>query len=295
VNGPATPVGQSDTYTLTTYASTNGTGSALDTGSVSFTPVPATNNAESVTLQGIPAIVAISGVPSTYAANASHASALAVVVEDAAGDTIASGSYANPVTISATDANGPQGVQLTGTHAGSCTAPTSCVSLTAATDTVSLAYGGIAENAVTISSSGTGLVSAGTATFTPVLNAITGDASNATSVLGGTGIDLYTNNSGSTVGYSGVVKYYENGFTNSPYNKQLTTSSTASCSTFATVTQGANASGETPFTATSVASPVAGQCTLTVTDSLTDQSNALPTFKVDYTTSSIGASGKHRN
>lgn len=292
VSGPPAPAGASATMVLTTYASSDGSGAALDTGTVTFTPTIGIVNNESVTLQGIPATVAISGVPTSFAANASNSSALTVSVADAANQTIASGAYANPVTISATDANGTQGVQLTGTNAGSCSAPTTCVSLTSATDTATLHYGGIAENPITISSGGTNLTTAGTATFTPVLNAITGDASNPTTQLGGTGIDLYTTNSASSVGYSGTVSYYENGFTNSPYNKTLALN--GSCPTIASLQTGANVSGETPFTAQTVASPSGGQCTLTVTDGLTDQPNALPTFKVTYTASTIGVSGKTR-
>ena len=157
-----------------------------------------------------------------------------------------------------------------------------------------------------LASSATGVTggNAGTATFTPLLNAITGDVGNPTTASStirvlataahGTGIDLFTSLNTSPTGYSGSVKYGELGFTNSPYNKQLAITGAASCSTFATLATGANATNETPFTATSIASPVAGSCTLTVTDNLTDQPNTLPTFVVTYTTGAVNITSKVR-
>jgi hypothetical protein len=293
VNGPPSPPGVVNTFTVTTFDTNNGTGNALDTGTDTFTPIAGQNNPQTVTLMGIPASVAISGVPANFAANtAGQTATLSVTASDADGNTISSGTYANPITLTDPDTNGTQGSQVTGTNVGSCGSAT-CVTLTGPADTATLNYGGLAENAVSLAATATGVTTAN-ATFTPVLNAITGDAGNTTTSLGGTGIDLFTNDSGSPLGFAGTVSYGELGFTNTPYNKQLSVTGGAACSTFATVTAGANASNETPFTATAIASPVSGQCTLTVTDNLTDQPNALPTFKVTYTTSSVSASGKHR-
>jgi hypothetical protein len=294
VNGPPSPPAQSDAYTVTTYDATNGTGNVLDTGSVTFTPTVATNNAVNITLMGVPYTVAITNVPASFSANTgSQTQNLTVTVKDHSAQTI-TGTYANSVRITDPDAETTNGTHLTGTHNGSsCT--NSCVDMTASTDVVTLNYGGLAENAVTIASSGTNLGTAGTAVFTPLLNAITGDGANSTTLSGGgTGIDLFTNNSGSASGYSGTVKYGELGFTNSPYNKALSLTGTGACTNWATVTAGANASNETPFTATAVASPVAGICTVTVTDALTDQTSTLPTFKVTYTTSSVNNNSKNR-
>lgn len=293
VDGPASPPGVLNTFTITTFDTSNGTGNSLDTGTDSFTPTAGQNNPQSVTLMGIPASVVIGGVPANFAANtAGQTATLSVTVSDADGNAISSGTYANPVTLTDPDTNGTQGSQVTGTNVGSCGSAT-CVTLTGPTDTATLNYGGLAENPATLAATGTGVTTA-TATFTPVLNAITGDAGNSTTSLGGTGIDLFTTDSTSPLGFSGSVSYGEFGFTNTPYNKQLSVTGGAACSTFATVAAGADASNETPFTATAIASPVNGQCTLTVTDTLTDQPNALPTFKVTYTTSSVSASGKHR-
>lgn len=288
ISGPASPPGQLDAYTITTFDSGNGTGNQLDTGTTSMTPVPSQDNNASVTLQGIPYTVSISGVPTAWHANTSgQTQNLTITVADHSGETI-TGSYANSVRITDPDIETTNGTHLSGTHTGSgCTS--SCVDVTADTDTVTLNYGGLAENAISLSSSGANLGTAGSATFTPLLNAITSDAGNSLSQYnGGTtpGVDLFSTDSGSGVGYSGSVKYGELGFSNSPYNKQLGLSGTSGCTSFATLSVGSNTSNETPFTATTTVSPSAGHCSLTVTDSLTDQTNTLPTFIVTYTSTS---------
>jgi hypothetical protein len=294
VSGPASPAGQSDAYSLITYDAAGGTGNALDQGSVTFTPTEGAPNPQNVVLMGIPYTVAITGTPTTWHANTSGQTAnLTVTVKDHSGQTI-TGTYANQVVITDPDTQLTNGTKLTGTNVdGSCVSD-SCVDMKTSTDTATLNYGGLAENPVVLASSGTGLGTAGTATFTPLLNAITSDGANPTSSLGGVGIDLYTSLSTSTVGYSGTVSYKELGFTNSPYNIQLSTTGGSSCSAFATLSTGANASNETPFTATAISTPVAGTCTLTVTDSLTDQPNTLPTFVADYTTGQVNVNSKVR-
>ena len=293
VSGPPSPPGQLDNYTLVTYDGSNGTGNALDTGTVSLTPVAGQANSASVTLKGIPATIVISGVPNNFAAGtAGQSAALTVVVTDADGRPI-TGTYASPVTINAPDPNS-LGVTLTGTNPG-CAGH--CATLNGSADSVSLLYGGVAENPITLTSAATGVTgaNAGSAVFTPVLQPIVW-FSGPTSVSAGSpkGVDLFTNDNTSPIGYTGTEVYAENGFTNPPYSMALSVTGAAGCATFATVTTGADTANGTPFTATSIASPVAGICTLTVTDNLTDQPNALPTFVVTYTTSSLGANGKHR-
>jgi len=293
VDGPPSPPGEADAYSITTFDAAGGTGDALDIGSTVFTPTAGIVNNVTITLLGIPFSVAISGVPANFSANTPAQSAgLTVAVADHAGQTI-TGTYANPVRVTDPDAQTTNGTHLSGTHAGSgCT--NSCVDLQASSDTITLGYGGLAENPVTLTSSGTGIGSAGTATFTPLLQAIVFD-NGTTSLLGGNGIDLFTTDSGSPVGFSGTEQYTELGFTNSPYLDSLAITGAAACSSFATLTTGANdPTHGTPFTATAIAAAVAGQCTITVTDNLTDQTHALPTFVVDYTTSSFSADGKPR-
>ena len=311
VNGPPSPPGHVDAYSIVTYDTAGGTGAKLDRATASITPTAGQNNSVNVTLMGIPFTIAISGVPTTWQANtASQTADLTVTVADHTGQTI-TGTYASPVIISDPDAETTNGTKVTCTPpntSASCVATlnagtNSSVSIADSTNGVRLNYGGLAENPVTLSSSNTDVTAtsgtAGTKIFTPLLNAITSDGANPTTFYtgGGPGIDLFTNDNTSAIGYSGTVKYGELGFTNSPYNKQLTTNptgSTGACSTFASLATGSNTSNETPFTATSIASPAAGVCTVTVTDSLTDQPNALPTFKVTYTTSGVNASSKHR-
>lgn len=289
VTGPAWVTGQSNTYTLTTFDANNGTGNPLDTATVTFTPTPG-QTTQAVTLQGIPGIVTITGASALTAGTQNQSEALTVTVKDAAGQII-SGPFAHPVRIADADTRS-YGTSLTGTNAGTgCTG--SCVDLTQPSDTVTLDYGGLAESPVTLTSSGTNLSSAGTATFTPSLNPILPDSGDPLSSLSSCtwvpcyGIDLYSSSSSSS-GYSGTVYYKEAGFTDAPYNQSLLGPGSSICSTFATVTTAANVNGETPYSAAAIASPVAGSCTVTVTDGLSDQTNLLPTFVVTYTTFSGG-------
>ena len=312
VNGPPSPPGHLDAYSIVTYDTAGGTGAQLDRATASITPAAGQNNTVNVTLLGIPFTISLSGVPANWQANTAGQTAdLTVTVADHAGATI-TGTYASTVKIADPDAETTNGTKVTCTppNTGStCVAAlnagvNSSVTIADSTNGVRLNYGGLAENPVALTSSNTDVTAnsgtAGGATFTPLLNAITSDAGNPTTFYtgGGPGIDLFTNDNTSSVGYSGTVSYGELGFTNTPYNKQLTTNptgNTGACSTFATIATGANASNETPFTATAIASPAAGVCTVTVTDSLTDQPNTLPTFKVTYTTSGVNASSKHRH
>jgi len=310
VSGPPSPPGHLDAYSVVTYDTAGGTGAQLDRGTTSITPTAGQNNTATITLMGIPFTITIAGVPTTWHANtASQTAPLTVTVADHAGATI-TGTYASAVTISDPDSETTNGTKLTCTapNTGStCTATlnagsNSSLSITDSTNGATLNYGGLAENPVTLASSNADVTAnsgtAGTGTFTPVLNAITSDGTNSTTAYtgGGPGIDLFTLDNTSSIGYCGTVKYGELGFTNTPYSKQLTTNptgNTGACSTFASLATGANVTNETPFTATATAN-VTGVCTVTVTDSLTDQTNGLPTFKVTYTTSSVSASSKHR-
>jgi hypothetical protein len=255
---------------------------------------------------GIPATVAITGVPpssgpGSFAAGGSTpgspaTATLTVTAKDAANQTIASGTYANNITVTDPDANGTQGSYLTGTHPGTCP-PGTCVVLTGPADTVTLNYGGLAEDPVTISATGSG-VTTGTATFTPVLQPITLVAGGPTTTLagGGPGIDLYTIDNTSPVGYSGTISYSEAGYTTTPYNRTLTTINGTSCAAFANETAVDNtAAGQTDFTETA-SSNTAGSCTRVVSDGLAAAGHGSggPSFRASYTTSTVGASSKHR-
>ena len=294
VNGPPSPPGISDSYQIDTFDTNNGTGHDLDRGIVTFTPTAGQNNPQSITLKGIPKTVTITNVPAAFnAGTASQTQGLTISVQDAAGQTIASGTYNTPITVADPDINGAQGSQLTGTNPGICAG--TCVVMNGPADTATLTYGGLAENPVTLSATGTG-VTTGTAAFTPVLGAITWQAG-PTSTLGGTGIDLFTNDNTSTVGYSGTESYIEAGYTGVPYNRTLTTINGSSCAAFATLAAVDNAiAGRTDFTATSAAGPLAGSCIRVVSDGLAAAGHGTggPSFIVTYTTSSVNASSKIR-
>jgi hypothetical protein len=225
-------------------------------------------------------------VPTTFAADtAGQTASLTVSVEDHAGQPI-TGSYANSVTISDPDLETTNGTKVTGTNAGSGCAST-CVSLTKDTDTLTLDYGGLAENPVTLSASGAGGIN-GSAVFTPVLSPIA--YGSGPEVSNAPEIDLYTTSNTSPVGYTGTETFKEPGYTDSPYNKALTDTVPVACNGLATI---ANPS-KNSFSATSIAAPTPGECAVTVTDSLTDHTGAAPTFLVTYTTSSITGSSVHR-
>lgn len=297
VTGPAWQTGVSNTYTLTTYDASNGTGNALDAATISFTPT-AGQTAQAVTLGGIPASATIGNVPSTWQADTQNQTqTLTVTAYDADGEQI-TGTYGTPIDMYAGDTQ-TYGTKVTSAHTeGSCREPLlrrrntaagfgNCAELTSDTDTVTLNYSGLAENTVTLAAGVAG-TSIGSTTFTPVLNAIVADASDPVSTYSPCaatcyGIDLFTSDSSSAGGYTGTVLYKEAGYTDSPYNQQLAFTGDSSCASFATIAAGTGTGGETPITATAIASPAAGNCSVTVTDNLTNHAST-PAFEVTYTT-----------
>jgi hypothetical protein len=293
VYGPPSPPNVADSYTFETTAATGGYGAVLSIATLTFTPKAGQNNTETVTLAGIPYVVALN-VPTLPANTQGQSATLGYTVKDASMSAI-SGPFADsngaPLTIRVTDPDTlTYGTSLTGTNPGTgCTG--SCVDLKSSTDTLTLDYGGQAENAVTFFVSATGTLNGGIAgssnVFTPTLKPIT--YVSGPEVASAPEVDLFTTDSGSATGYSGTETFQELGFTNSPYNQSLSLEGAYACSTFASFTGSSDA-----FTATAIASPVAGSCMLTVADGLSDQTNTLPTFVVTYTTSSITGNAKHR-
>jgi hypothetical protein len=301
VNGPPSPPGQVDVYSIVTFDTAGGTGNQLDTGSASFTPVAGQNNVTSVTLMGIPDSVGITPLTSQSVDAPGQTQVVGVTVYDHANQTI-TGTYANVVRITdpdpATYGASVKGTFLTGTHQGSgCT--TSCVDLQTSTDTVTLTYNGLAEDPVMLTSSVlTGSLSLyGAATFTPTLAAITHTTGGNSAAAGNpVGIDLFTNDNTSPSGYTGTEGYHENGYTDSPYSKVLTTNNGSACTAFATL-GAANVSNDTVFTATAIAAPAAGLCTRVVSDGLAAAGHGAggPQFVVTYTTSQVSGSSKIRH
>jgi hypothetical protein len=297
VSGPPSPPG-SDSFTVTTYDAPGGAGPgahALSTATKTFVIVAGSANANlTITLNGIVAALAISGVPSATANTAVGNTQLTVTPKDAAGAAI-TGTYgdstgaANPVTVSIneTDANG-----ATLVAAGSATQnTTTSVTLHSDADSVSFHYGGVAENTKTLTVAASGVTSA-TTTFQPTLLAIT--------PASGTEVDLFVPGDVGGTGASGGQTFAELGFTNSPYSKSFsftftpTSTFTTPCANIATNVQ--STPGVFAITAATVAnSPTPGSCDLTVNDGLTQNLHtSTATVAVTYTTSAVHASGKHR-
>ena len=248
VSGPLVPPG-SDNFTFTTYDGANATGNVIATFSNTYTIVAGSaNSGNSVTLQGVPKTFSITGIPAGTAGTAFGSPVtLTVNVKDADGNTIASGSYADPVTLTDSDSTGVQGSQIN-VNGGSFG---TSVSLTASTSVVKLNYGGLAIASATLTASATGATN-GTAAFTPTLSSIVYSGPVNGSSL--PELDLYApSGTGSTATFTAS----EVGWTNSPYSKSLT-ATTSGCTSIGAITGS--------FTFTAVASPVAGSCTITIHD-----------------------------
>ena len=316
VNGPPSPPGQADAYTVTTYDAIGGAGgggNALDTGGVTFTPTVGTNNVVNVTLNGIPFSVTIGALTNQAVDTAGQMQPLTVTVKDHSGQTI-TGTYAQVVRITdpdpATYGASVKGTSLSGTHTGSgCT--TTCVDLQTDTDTATLTYNGLAEDPVTLTSTTPGVTggNAGTATFTPNLSAIV-YAAGPSSLYTGTnpvtaptnqgcgtttacGVDLYAL---SGTGSSGTESYAEPGYTDGPYNKTLTTIDGTSCTAFASLSAADNTgTSRTDFLATATTAS-AGVCLRVVSDGLAAANHGTggPAFVVTYTTLQVKGQGKRR-
>ncbi|MGZ3496871.1 MAG: hypothetical protein ACXWNK_06160 [Vulcanimicrobiaceae bacterium] len=269
VAGPSAPPG-SDGFTLTTFDNTNGSGNTISIASQTFTIVQGQNNANNVTLLGIPKTFTIAALPSGTAGTAFASPAtLTLTVNDADGNAI-TGTFANPVTV--TDSDTSSLTQGTALSVNGGTTATS-VTVNASTDVLTLNYGGLAIAPAAIKANASG-ATAQTATFTPTLAPIgySGPLNGATPQ-----IDLYaTSGTGST----GAFTVSETGLTNAPYNKTLTATPAGGCATIGNL----GATVGTSFTATAVASPTAGSCTIGVTDGLGQSKNVTLT----YTTSQFG-------
>lgn len=231
VNGSPSPAG-SDTFVLTTYDGANATGNALNTGTGTYTLVEGQNNSETITLNGIPASIAMTGVPAfaagpvnSVAIGGPGSSAIAVSVLDADGETI-TGTYAHSVTFSDPDTNG-EGSLVAGATcspsypAGNPTVAATSVTLSSDTSSAIFCYGGLAENPVVLTAGAPGATTA-SSSFIPQLNA-------PTYVLGsGTPPQYVTGNppdiqldAPNGPGSTASVLFAESGWTNAPYNQYL--------------------------------------------------------------------------
>jgi hypothetical protein len=272
VAGPTVPAG-TDVFTLTTYDGANGSGHAISTNSPSIVITAGQTSSNIVALEGIPASLTISGVPSGAADAGFPPTAFNVTVKDADGNTI-TGTYARAVSLTDTDTTGATTISTTGTD----TPP--AAKLLSSSDSAKLAYTGLAIATATLTASATG-ATGGIATFTPTLNPIvyTGPENGATPE-----IDLYAT---SGVGSSGTFTAQEAGWTDAPYLKSITQSEAAGCSSIATTSP---ASG-TSFTTSVAGSPSPGTCTLTLSDFTRGQTQSVT---LTYTASNLGVETKKK-
>jgi len=252
VGGPLVPPG-SDSFTFTTYDATNGTGNIIAVATGTFTVAPGVANTQmGVTLGGVPRSLAFGALPAATAGTSfSSPQTFALTVKDYDGNPI-TGTYANPVTVTDSDASGSQGSRIS-VNGGSYG---QTVVSTASTDVFTLEYGGLAIAPATLTASASGATNA-TASFAPVLSSIvySGPLNGASEPE----IDL-TSTSGT--GSSGTFSASEIGWTTSPFNRSFTVS-TSECESTGTISP---ASGTT-FTFSAVAAPLIGSsCSIVLAD-----------------------------
>lgn len=262
VPGPSVPPG-SDAFTLATYDSANGGGNVVSKATATYTITAGQTNSNTITLNGVPASLSITGLPAATAGTPfGSAQAFAVAAKDADGNTIL-GNYANPVSLTDADSTGATTLGLS--------------TLNGSSDTPTLNYTGLAIPNATIMARATGASSAA-ATFTPTLQPIAWTCTQSGGCSSSANeIDLYaTSGTGSTFTFTAS----EVGWTNAPFNQSLDVALAAGCASIATVSP----SSGTSFTVTVVASPAAGTCALTLSDSLGQAKSVTLT----YTTSGIG-------
>ncbi len=97
----------SQTFAITLYDAANATGHVLSSGQTTATIVAGTNNAVSVTFDGVVASVAVALGASNVVAGTSATIPVTVTAKDAAGYTIVGGDpYASPIALSTDDSTG---------------------------------------------------------------------------------------------------------------------------------------------------------------------------------------------
>jgi hypothetical protein len=267
VSGPLVPPG-SDAFTFTTYDGPNATGNVVATFTNTYTiAAGSANNGNTVTLLGVPHSFTISGLPAAAAGTVVNPVAFTLAVFDADGNQI-SGTYANTVTVTESDTTGANGIEI----AGAATPFGTSVALNASTDQILIRYAGQAIAPAVITASAPGATSR-TASFAPVLSPIvySGPLNGASAPE----LDLFAP---SGTGSTGTFTASETGWTG-PYNNTFS-ATTAGCATIGTISP---ASG-TSFTFTAVASPVAGTCSITLSDGAGQTKSVIAT----YTSSGFG-------
>ncbi|HTV91324.1 MAG TPA: hypothetical protein VMG98_01260 [Verrucomicrobiae bacterium] len=273
IAGPTVPAG-TDVFTITTYDGATGSGHAISTNSPSIVITASQTSSNVVPLEGIPASLAISDVPSGAADTGFVATPFTVTVRDADANTI-TGAYARAVSLSDSDTTGATTISTTGTD------NPPAAKLLSSSDSAKLTYTGLAIINATLTASATGATN-GTGTFAPTLNPIvyTGPENG-----GLPEIDLYAT---SGAGSSGTFTAREAGWTDAPYLKSITQSEAAGCRSIATTSP---ASG-TSFTTSVASAPSPGICTLTLSDFTGGQTTSVT---LTYTASILGVESKPRH
>jgi hypothetical protein len=258
VPGPNAPP-DNDTFVLTIYDGPNGTGHALSTATTVVSVNTGKANTASVTLLGIPKTFTVTGLPSPTSAPPAFAAgtplsagAFTVAALDGAGQTI-TGTYAGPVTVTTSDTSGTYAFSVDG--ATSSTTAT----LNGSTDTIALAYTGLATAPTTMTVSATGATSA-TPSLAPKLSPIV-----VTCTSSCNGATLVPANS---AGATAAFRANETGWSNSPYNANFTATAPAGnspsgCANVATVAPAQSQA----FTVTRATGAASGAtCMMTVAD-----------------------------
>jgi hypothetical protein len=282
VPGPAAAAG-TDTFTVVIFDGLKGKGNQLAT--LAVTPkIKTSKTTVSVTLMKIVKTAAVAS--STGAAGtAKAAAALALTVKDADGNPV-TGTFNNPVTVADADAT-------TATTLSGGTGSAKSQVFSSSTQTLKLAYSGLAILSPKITPSGSGIT--GTAgTFTVTLG-------NIVAVIVPTPkttnqIDLYAL---SGTGSSATIALTQPGWQGGAFNNAFTTSiafGSGNCGAGSSVAGYTITGGGASFAASvnaainSGSGPVAGTCTLTVTGGA---GQTLPVV-LTFTTTGIGINSKHQ-
>jgi len=210
-------------------------------------------NALNVTLSGVPAALAVSGLPSATAGQGfgTKLPTFTVTAKDTDGYVIV-GPYDKAITLSDSDATGATTIATTGSDAPPAR------ELLSSDDVATIDYTGLAIVPATVQASAVG-AAAGSAQFAPILQPMN---YSGPEVNGSLLINLYPDANDSWAdGLSANVYVYEAGWTT--YNQKLTATPSNSCSAFSTTT---TSPGGTAFTVSTIAAPVSGSCTLTISD-----------------------------
>jgi hypothetical protein len=252
------------TYNFTVFDRSNGAGNAVSEVISALTFTSGVSNTPSVTMQGVPARVTVSGAaPSANIPLTNQP--LTVTVADADNNTIVSGTYFTPVTLTDGDATAQTTIAKNGGTGGTSVT----LSGAAEASAVTLAYTGQATNPIPITASGTGVTGGGTiatsvndisVTGTTICNASAGCASTAPDY------GLPTVFFGATSAGAQTLTAAELGWSNAPYNQKFTlTLDPATCGSGASqVVQ----SPANPATSWSITPQAVGICKATLAESL---------------------------